>query len=185
MGLSVFAVDMKAVTSNMATPAGTLARVWPQGAQMTSSPSSSRSIQSPSCAPFLVGLIAMLFLSACEDKHIGRPCDIGVDTTMLDPKVVTVNPQALECPSRVCIWPAQDKTTDTQGLCTDECSSDDDCSDGEKRGGASEDRRCKTGFACRTILPRLENTSLSCKPVCVCKDFLVTDDPNVKPPSCP
>lgn len=153
---------------------------------MTSFPSSSRAIQSPTLAPFWVGLCAMVFLSACEDKHIGRPCDIGVDLTMPDPKLVTVNPQALECPSRVCILPAQDKNTDTGAFCTDECSGDDDCSDGEKRGSpaGAGDRRCKTGFACRTILPRLENTSLSCKPVCVCKDFLATDDPNLKPPSC-
>jgi hypothetical protein len=157
---------------------------------MTSAPSSSRSTQSPRYVPFLfpflAGLVAMLFMSACEDKHIGRPCDIGVDTTMLDPKLVTVNPQALECPSRVCIWPAQDKTTDTQGLCTDGCSSDDDCSDGEKRGkpAASDDKRCVLGFACRTILPKLDGTSLSCKPICVCKDFLLTNDQNVPPQSC-
>jgi hypothetical protein len=148
---------------------------------MTFFSSLSRPIQLLRLAPFLVG--ATLLLSACEDKHIGRLCDIAVDM-ITNPKLVTVNPQALECPSRVCILPAKDKTTNTEALCTDECGSDDDCADGE-RGKGMADTLCDEGFVCRTILPNLENNPLRCKPVCVCKDFLVTGDMSVKPPSCP
>jgi hypothetical protein len=150
---------------------------------MTLLSSLSRSVQSQRLAPFVVA--ATLLLGACEDKHIGRLCDIGVDM-VTDPKLITVNPQALECPSRVCILPAQEKTTDTHAFCTDECSSDDDCSDGE-RGTGANDFRCNQGFVCRKIVPKLENNPLSCKSVCVCKDFLMTPDPNnpdPPPPSC-
>ncbi|HEX2660172.1 MAG TPA: hypothetical protein VHU40_17940, partial [Polyangia bacterium] len=54
-------------------------------------------------------------------------------------------------------------------------SSDDDCSDGEKRTNgakASDDPRCATGFACRVVIPDLQDVPLSCQKVCVCRDFL-------------
>jgi hypothetical protein len=148
---------------------------------MTFFSSLSRSIQLLSLAPSLAA--ATLLFSACDDQHIGRPCDIAVEM-IADPKLVTVNPQALECPSRVCVLPAKDKSTNTEAFCTAECSSDDDCSDGE-RGKGMADTLCDEGFVCRTILPNLENNPLRCKPVCVCKDFLMTGDVSAKPPSCP
>ena len=142
----------------------------------------SRSIPSQSLAPFVVA--AMLLFSACEDKHIGRLCDIGVEM-IDDPKVITVNPQALECPSRICVLPAQEKNTTTAAFCTDACGNDDDCADGERGPANSQtDNRCELGFVCRTIIPKLASNPLSCRPVCVCRDFLMTDDPNSKPPSC-
>ena len=150
---------------------------------MMSFPSSSRALSLPNLASCLAGLVVLLTLGACEDKHIGRPCDIGVDMTTPEPKLAIVNAQALECPSRLCILPDQNVSTDTGALCTDECSNDDDCSGGETRGSGTADKRCRHGFVCRTIIPKLDRP-LACKPVCVCKDFLVTDDPNVKPPSC-
>lgn len=151
---------------------------------MTSLPSSSRVRFALRRMSLFVVLAGASFLSACEDKHIGRPCDIGVDM-ITDPKVATVNPSALECPSRICLLPAQDRTPPMTGaFCTDECSSDDDCSDGETRGSGRDDTRCKDGFVCRRVIPNLESNPLRCKPVCVCRDFLASDDPNLKPPSC-
>ena len=152
---------------------------------MTSLPSSSRVSFALRRMSLFVVLAGASFLSACEDKHIGRPCDIGVDK-ITDPKVATVNPAALECPSRICLLPAQDRTPPMTGpFCTDECSSDDDCSDGETRNGKDPtDTRCKDGFVCRRVIPYLESNPLRCKPVCVCRDFLASDDPNLKPPSC-
>jgi hypothetical protein len=144
----------------------------------------SRLVTSQSLFPLLVALVGMGGMAGCEDKHVGRPCDIGLSDPT-DPKLISVNPQALECPSRVCIWPAQDKSTDTKALCTVDCSSDDDCADGEKRDSDTNPFGCRTGFACRRILPLIESNPLSCKPICVCRDFLVTDDPNMKPPTCP
>lgn len=150
---------------------------------MTSLPSSSRLVSALRRAPLLAVLAGTFLLSACEDKHIGRPCDIGIDN-ITDMKLATVNPAALECPSRLCLLPAQDKSTDTKAFCTDECGGDDDCSDGERRGSKADDKRCISGFVCRRVIPQLESNPLSCKPVCVCKDFLRDDDPP-KPKSCP
>jgi hypothetical protein len=150
---------------------------------MTSLSSLSPSRPSQNVVRFLA-LLATLALGACEDKHIGRPCDLGLDMPPEDPKLATVNAQALECPSRLCLQPAKDKSTDTGPLCTDTCGSDDDCSDGEK-GSAVGDPRCDTGFVCRRVIENIASNPLRCKPVCVCKDFLLIDDPNIKPKGCP
>ena len=134
-------------------------------------------------APFLAVLATTLLLTACDDKHIGRACVLGVSPPT-DPTLITVNPQAGECPSQVCVLPAQLKgPIDTGPFCTDECGSDDDCTRAEKRG-AGNPSGCQTGFACRTILPKLSNGPLSCRPICVCRDFLPTDDLATTPQSC-
>lgn len=155
---------------------------------MTSLPSSSRLVLALRRASLLAVVAGAFVLTSCEDKHIGRPCDIGVDMSMIaNPNLATVNPSALECPSRLCLLPAEARTTETKPFCTDECGSDDDCSDGERRGGSNTDFRCKEGFVCRIAVPKLASNPLSCKPVCVCRDFLLTEDierPS-KPPSCP
>ena len=151
---------------------------------MTSLPSSSRLRFALRRVSLFAVLAGASLLSACEDKHIGRPCDIGVDM-ITDPKVATVNPAALECPSRICLLPAEDKTTSTGAFCTDECGGDDDCADaGSRSKGKPGDTRCETGFVCRRVIPKLESNPLSCKPVCVCRDFLPSDDVNITPPSC-
>jgi len=126
---------------------------------------------------FLVGFAALALLAAagCDDKHIGRPCSLGLDAGADGgpaPTNVSVNSEALECPSRVCLLPNQEATTDTGPFCTDSCSSDDDCADGEKRGSDPSDKRCLKGFACRVVIPNLANVALACQKVCTCKDFL-------------
>jgi len=137
----------------------------------------------------LAALSTLLFLVAagCADKHIGRRCiisDEGADGGM-GPTYFSINPLALECPSRICIKPAQQQTTNTQALCTDECSSDDDCAGAESRDkNDSTDLRCNSGFACRYAIPNLEGVPLACKRVCVCKDFIDVKAKDVKPDSC-
>jgi len=122
---------------------------------------------------------ALLAISGCDDKHIGRPCCLdsscGADAAAPLPTNVAVNSEALECPSRVCLLPNQEKMTNTGPFCTDTCSSDDDCAGGEKRGSDSTDRRCQTGFVCRVVVPNLANTALSCQKVCTCSDFIGND----------
>jgi len=136
----------------------------------------------------LVGLGVVSGSAGCADKHIGRICAISnsSDAGMMDPNFVAVNSLALECPSRICILPAEEKSSGGTGpLCTDSCSSDDDCSDGEKRttgAKAADDPRCSTGFACRVIIPKLDKVPLSCQKICVCKDFL--DPKGTTPESC-
>jgi len=122
----------------------------------------------------VIGALGIVDLG-CTPQHIGRKCDLGAD---FDGGVTSLssNTGALECPSRICIKPSQERTTDTGALCTAECTSDDDCADGEKRGSDPTDKRCKSGFVCRRLLPGLCGNELACKRLCACKDFLRTDD---------
>src|SRR5687767_4698550 len=98
-------------------------------------------------APVLLA-VAMTATTGCEDKHIGRPCDLLADGGM---NKTTFNGSALECPTRICVQPAthpQNPETDTQALCTAECSTNEDCEEAEGRNKSKTgDFRCQTGFA--------------------------------------
>jgi len=119
----------------------------------------------------LVGALSSLVfvLGACEDKAIGRRCDVQADAGEMQ---AVFNGQALECPTRICLKPAADPMVakvDTAPYCTAECSSDSDC-DGETRDGNNGgDKRCKTGFVCGV---GFEVGPLCCKKICLCKDFI-------------
>ena len=134
--------------------------------------------------------LAVLAFAGCDDKHIGRPCCLGAvcppaaDAAPPSPTNVSANSEALECPSRVCILPNQEVTTTTGPICTDECSSDDDCADGEKRSDAPGDTRCQLGFACRVVIPNLMNVAKACQKVCTCKDFLANPSVSSVPMGC-
>jgi hypothetical protein len=113
----------------------------------------------------LLGLVA----GGCEDKHIGRVCsldtmDAGTSGTGT---VATLNGQAVECPSRICLLPAGDKQPGIGPLCTAGCSSDDDCG-GET---SSNKDQCHTGFVC---LVATTVGDFCCEHLCVCKDFIDT-----------
>jgi hypothetical protein len=164
---------------------------------MTFVSSLSRFIPSRKGAPILVALAATLLLSACEDKHIGRRCDLGLPpgAMVTDPTVATVYDQALECPSRICILPAMLRGAGSTGnplatppvapdgpFCTDGCESDDDCAGGEKRGPGNP-FGCQQGFVCRKILSQ-NSKQLPCKPICVCQDFLSSSEVATLPQGC-
>src|SRR5688572_2499986 len=55
----------------------------------------------------LAGALSSLVfvLAACEDKAIGRRCDVQADA---GPMQAVFNGQALECPTRICLKPARD-----------------------------------------------------------------------------
>jgi hypothetical protein len=128
--------------------------------------------------------LAGLVSSGCEDKHIGRKCDLDVSDagTATGNTSATINAQAVECPSRICLLPAEDKTTNTGSLCTADCSSDDDCSDSEGTSNPA-DVHCKTGFAC--LVPTTVG-DFCCRHLCVCKDFVDTSaaDYHTEPKVC-
>jgi hypothetical protein len=131
-----------------------------------------------------VSVLGAMLTAGCENKHIGRPCDIGIQGDAGAPPVggtiAAINPQALECPSRICILPGNETGLNTTSLCTADCSSDDDCSDGESGGETSN--LCKHGFAC--IIPTIVG-ELCCRQFCVCKDFLLdADKSRLKPMVC-
>jgi hypothetical protein len=123
-------------------------------------------------------VLALLFVtlvtlasSGCEDKHIGRPCSLGVGDAGVpgSGNTATINSGAVECPSRICLSPAADKNPQIGPLCTDGCSSDDDCEDGET--SSSDPKRCRSGFVC-TVPTTVGD--FCCRRLCVCKDQVDT-----------
>lgn len=122
-----------------------------------------------------VAFVASLALAAsgCEDKHIGRPCDLAAADggTSSTGSSATINSQAVECPSRICLSPAAYKGT-AFPLCTADCSSDDDC---EGETGETVARKCKTGFSC--VVPTTVG-DFCCRRLCVCRDTLETSNPD-------
>jgi hypothetical protein len=135
----------------------------------------------------LVVVLSLLATTACEDKHIGRVCELNIPDAGASATNATINPQALECPSRTCILPNAEKSVDmsqTGPLCTASCNTDDYCSDAEGGPkGDKVDRRCESGFAC--VIPTTVG-DFRCRWMCVCRDFLAIDQ-NIgyrKPPSC-
>jgi hypothetical protein len=137
----------------------------------------SKLAQLPLAAPFAFAIALLgLVSSGCEDKHIGRVCDLDTadaGTTSTSTSSV-IQGQAVECPTRICLLPAANVGTNTGPLCTATCSSDDDCSDGETTSDHTS-KQCKTGFAC---LVATTVGNFCCERMCVCKDFIDTTRPD-------
>jgi hypothetical protein len=108
---------------------------------------------------------------SCENKHIGRICDLGIDAGGTSASTTATVDVGLECPSRICLLPSQDGvTTDTTSLCTADCSSDDDCADAELRDKSDmTDKRCIRGFVCKVAQTVGD---FCCRKLCVCRDFV-------------
>jgi hypothetical protein len=111
----------------------------------------------------------------CEDNHIGRICELGVQVDGGTANA-TINSQALECPSRICLLPAVagNSPMGTGPLCTAGCSSDDDCSPSEGGKNPTNGPQCKSGFGCgwpTTVGP------LCCQRMCICRDFAIEPGP--------
>jgi hypothetical protein len=127
-------------------------------------------------APFVFAfamMFAALGLNGCEDKHIGRQCELGPGGSIDGGTGSTaiISSPALECPTRICILPGAMKDPGaTSSLCTAACSSDDDCTDGETVSAtASASPLCKMGFAC--MVPTTVGP-FCCQKLCVCRDFV-------------
>jgi hypothetical protein len=132
---------------------------------------------SPTARSFalLAFALAMFGLGgACEDKHIGRTCELGTMPMggSSGSSVATISSPALECPSRICILAPSEtgNTANTGPLCTASCESNEDCEDGEGGPkGSLEDRHCETGFTC--MWPTTVG-DFKCQKFCVCRDFV-------------
>jgi hypothetical protein len=109
--------------------------------------------------------------TSCEDKGIGRSCDVLTDAA---PQQGVFNSEALECPSRICLKPVmKDNATvldpPTGAFCSASCSQDSDCGDAQIRDKQNKsDRRCAAGFVCG--IPFVKGR-LCCQKLCLCKDF--------------
>jgi hypothetical protein len=130
-----------------------------------------------------VVVLAGLVSAGCTDNKIGRRCDLDTEDagTSGTTSAATINSQAVECPSRICLQPAKESSVATAGgLCTASCSSDDDCSDGQTSTSADQ---CHTGFAC---LVATTVGDFCCQRLCVCRDFVDQSNPSWQktPPVC-
>jgi hypothetical protein len=135
----------------------------------------------------LAWAIVALGNTGCEDKAIGRPCDVFPGDAGITGPQALYNPLAVECPSRICIKPAavQGASPDTTALCSAPCSQDSDCDPSQARTCNSNDpnchdRRCTSGFAC--AIPFITGP-ICCQKLCVCKDFYGSSGITT-PPAC-
>lgn len=148
----------------------------------------SRLIQgAPRWVVLALALSVLGFGGACEDKHIGRLCELGVPGVDggTSGATATIASPALECPSRICILPGATRDSDgTQALCTATCDSNDDCEDGETvpMSAGRSDPHCKRGFVC--MWPTTTG-AFCCQKMCVCRDFVTEPMGGFKkPPVC-
>jgi len=123
-----------------------------------------------------IGIV--LAVAACTGNPVGRICDLG--TTQPDPSEVVVASPSLDCVSRTCLKvplsnPTPPKNSmypnGTNGLCTAECSANEDCD-------RVPESPCVSGFTCGvavTVGP------FCCKKFCICKDYVVVPESGTIP----
>lgn len=105
---------------------------------------------------------------ACGGEPVGRLCDLG--GTAPQPSEVVVASPSLDCITRTCLRyppnkelpPGSNAPSGTNGLCTAECSSDDDCV-------RVPESPCITGFTCGVAV---QVGPYCCKKICICKDYV-------------
>jgi len=120
---------------------------------------------------FVLVALALFGNTGCEDKAIGRRCDVFADAGNTQG---VYNSEALECPSRICLKPvvqtgASMPDPPTQAYCSASCSQDSDC-DGQLRDPSNHlDYRCQKGFSCGIAFVK---GKICCQKLCLCKDFL-------------
>jgi len=161
---------------------------------MTSrSPSPSISLAARTFGLLALGLTLFGLGGACEDKHVGRPCELGtMPLGGSSGQIAAISSPALECPSRVCLLPGAEKdprsaaqvaanVPGTGPLCTASCEENADCEDGEKGNpDNAADKRCRGGFVC--AWPTLVGP-FACQKMCVCTDFVSVPPGGIKQPS--
>ena len=125
----------------------------------------------PRHAVLAVSLWLAAIGAGCSDNAVGRICDLGTGTPQVG-EVVVASP-SLDCVSRTCLRvplsrelpPGSEYPEKNRGLCTQECSTDDDCE-------RVPESPCITGFTCG-IPPGSTVGPYCCKKLCICKDYIV------------
>jgi hypothetical protein len=115
-----------------------------------------------------MGVLALGFVAACQDNHIGRPCltNAPADAGASGGAITVVSSPALQCPSRICLLPAAQGSVDVSNepaFCSAPCSTDDDCSD------TDPGTKCQKGFVCTWATT---SGPFCCEKLCVCHDFV-------------
>jgi len=122
---------------------------------------------------FVLPAVALFGNTGCEDKAIGRSCDVLTDASAQEG---VYNSEALDCPSRICLKPVVElgaampaNQPTTTAYCSASCSQDSDCNGQIRDTSNPLDTRCILGFTC--AIPFVKG-KLCCQKLCVCKDFL-------------
>ena len=124
-------------------------------------------------AVFVVLMTIAALGAGCSDgKPVGRICDLGM--AQPPPNEVILASPSPDCESRTCLRQPPDRELPpggtpqpaNSGLCTAECSSDDNCD-------RVPESPCVTGFACRFPV---SVGSYCCRRFCICKDYIATSD---------
>jgi hypothetical protein len=132
----------------------------------------------------VLGLAAAVLAAGCEDKALGRSCDLRADASVSATQGAYSMPAA-DCPSGICAKPAVQPgvSTDltTGPYCTIRCNADNDC-DGQTRDFTNtNDKRCMKGFVC--AIPFGEG-KLCCQKLCLCRDFFSSSVGPAIPAAC-
>ena len=134
----------------------------------------------------VLALATVILAAGCEDKGLGRPCDIRTDAGALTATQAAFNTNATECPSHICTKPAVQAGVavdkfDTGAYCTIQCNSNNDCNGQTRDFSNSYDTRCKQGYTC--AMPFGEG-KLCCAKLCLCRDFFPASVGPLTPPAC-
>ena len=113
--------------------------------------------------------LAIFLVAGCAGDPVGRVCDLGNQTP--EPSEVVVASPSLDCVTRTCLRvplsrelpPGSSYPSGNNGLCTAECSSDEDCE-------RVPESPCKTGFTCGVAVTV---GRVGCGNFCSYKDYVV------------
>jgi hypothetical protein len=117
-------------------------------------------------------VVLCLALVACGGEPVGRLCDLGTETPQ--PSEVVVASPSLDCVTRTCLRyplgrelpPGSTFPAANNGLCTAECSGDEDCE-------RVPESPCVTGFTCGIAV---QVGPFCCRKFCICKDYVVVPE---------
>lgn len=135
-------------------------------------------------AAMMAAMMATMMAAGCEDKNLGRPCDLRADGS-IGALQGAYNMAAPDCPSHICtkpaVQPGVSNDLNTGPYCTIACSSDNDCNGQTRDFSNPNDTRCMKGYTC--AIP-FDQGKLCCQKLCLCRDFFSAAVGPVTPAAC-